>query len=237
MNDQLWASFQQLNKNRRAVKHFTPEEISSEDLHAILSEGLLAPSSFNLQPYELHCVKDKELCKKMSEACEDQRAAASATAFIVVVAKWQSIKEHCGLFLHNVETNDAYDARSKAYFLRRRKDIDRFVRFLPLRIFGGLKSLVSLFTRHMALTPLGKTGMHQWAARNSIFAAQTVLLAASARGIDSCPMEGFSPSKVAKTLGIKQGVISLVIALGKQDRSQPLTPHWRQPFEKMVVMH
>jgi hypothetical protein len=51
-------------------------------------------------------------------------------------------------------------------------------------------------------------------------------------------MEGFSPSKVAKILGIKGGlVIPLVIAFGKRNINEPLTPRWRLPYDKVVAVH
>ena len=128
--------------------------------------------------------------------------------------------------------------KSKAYHHSRRKEVVWFLRLMPLWIFGGLKIIISFFNAHFTLLPIGPSGLHHWATKNSIFAAQTLLLAASARGIDTCPMEGFSASKVAKVLGIERGVvIPLVIAIGKRNLDEPLTPHWRLPYDKVVVVH
>ncbi|MBX5483045.1 MAG: nitroreductase family protein [Myxococcaceae bacterium] len=73
---------------------------------------------------------------------------------------------------------------------------------------------------------------------DSMLAAQTLMLAASARGYDSCPMEGFNPIQVAKVLTIRRGaVIPLVIALGRRREGARVEPQWRRPFESAVVVH
>jgi nitroreductase len=238
MDKQNWEAFEKINNSRRAVKHFTGEAIADEDMKAILAAAQSAPSSFNLQQYELHWVRDKSVCKQMATACKDQRAAASAAAFVVVVAKWRGKIDHYDLFLKYVDSSNLYDEKSKAYHHGGRKKVAWFLRLMPLWIFGGLRIITSFFNSHLTLLPIGPAGLHHWAARNSIFAAQTLLLAASARGIDTCPMEGFSPSRVAKILAIKRGVvIPLVIALGKRNVNEPLTPHWRLPYDKVVAVH
>lgn len=228
MDEQCWKTFDRINRNRRAVKHFTRETLVDADVKDILAAARQAPSSFNLQPYELHWVRDLSVCDRMRAACKGQRAAATASAFVVVVAKWHNILETYTSFLQHVENSGLYDDRSKEYFCGRKKEIAWFPRIMPLWIFGWIRAIVSLFTRHLMLAPIGRSGLYQWAAKNSIFAAQTLMLAAQAKGIDSCPMEGFNPSKVAKILGEKRGVIPVVIALGKRDPNEPLTPHWRK---------
>ena len=238
MDKQTWQLFEKINNSRRAVKHFTNETIPDEDMKAILSAAQHAPSSFNLQPYELHWVKDKSICKQMAAACKNQQAAASASAFVVVVAKWKGLAAHYNLFLNYVDNSNLYDDTSKAYHHGRKKEVVWSLRLMPLWIFGGLKIIMSFFTSLFTLMPIGPSGLHHWASKNSIFAAQTLLLAASAREIDSCPMEGFSPFRVAKILGIERGVvIPLVIAIGKRDLSEPLTPRWRLPYNEVVVVH
>ena len=237
MDEQTWTTFDRISKSRRAVKHFNGEKLADSDVRDILCAAQQAPSSFNLQPYALHWVRDPSVCDRMRAACKGQRAAATASAFVVVVAKWHDVLETYCSFLQHVESSGLYDDRSKKYFLERRKEIAWFPRIMPLCIFGWIKAIVSLFTRHFVMAPIGNSGLYQWAARNSIFAAHALLLAAQAKGIDTCPMEGFNAFKVARILGVKRGVIPVVIALGKRKAGEPLTPHWRKSFDEAVNVH
>jgi nitroreductase len=64
------------------------------------------------------------------------------------------------------------------------------------------------------------------------------MLAAAARGVDSCPMEGFNARKVAKILQLPRGtVIPIIVALGIRRIDARLEPQWRRPFDKAVVVH
>ncbi|WP_277424393.1 nitroreductase family protein [Ralstonia solanacearum] len=90
----------------------------------------------------------------------------------------------------------------------------------------------------MSLLPVGHIGSRHWAARNAIFAAQTLMLGAAAKGIDSCPMEGFSASKVVKILGLPRGsVIPIVIALGYRADDARIEARWRRPMADVVISH
>ncbi|WP_395833685.1 nitroreductase family protein [Archangium violaceum] len=101
-----------------------------------------------------------------------------------------------------------------------------------------LRVLLSLFAPILSLLPIGPSGTRQWIARNSIFAAQTFLLAATARGFDTCPMEGFDALKVGRLLGLPRGsVISLVIAIGHRRADALVEPRLRRPFDEAVVVY
>jgi nitroreductase len=64
------------------------------------------------------------------------------------------------------------------------------------------------------------------------------MLGAAAKGIDSCPMEGFSASKIAKLLGLPRGsVIPIVIALGYRANDARIDDQWRRPVVEVVVSH
>ncbi len=235
--NKTWKIFQQINRNRRAIRHFSGEMISDEDMRAILSEAQLAPSSNNLQLYSLHWVKDAEICKAIAAACK-QSAGTSASTFVVLSTNWKSMKRNYNLFLDHLDTSNLYDEKTKIHYHGKEKQMKLANRFLSLRVLGFFKIILSWFTDQAALAPFGRAGIQQWAARNSIWAAQTLLLAASAKGIDTCPMEGFHPGKVAKAIHLKDGeVISIVISLGKRAKDARVNTQWRLPFHEAVVEH
>jgi nitroreductase len=63
------------------------------------------------------------------------------------------------------------------------------------------------------------------------------MLAASAYGLDTCPMEGFNARKVAKALRLPRDlVLPLIIAIGHAAADARCEPRWRKPLELAVEL-
>jgi nitroreductase len=233
-----WDAFQAANRFRRAIRKFGSTPIPEGDVQALLAEAAFAPSSGNLQPYELHWVRDADLKASIRLACNGQKAAASASDLVVVVASPALGKRTAVAQLAHVETSAALGAESKAYY---RKQIGMFQKILGVGsspLWSPVVLLLTLIRPSLSLLPVGHTGSRHWAARNAIFAAQTLMLGAAAKGIDSCPMEGFSAPKIAKLLGLQRGaVIPIVIALGYRAGDARIEERWRRPMADIVVTH
>lgn len=233
-----WDAFQAANRFRRAIRKFNSTPIPEEDIRALLAEAAFAPSSGNLQPYELHWVREPALRRSLALACNGQQAATSAADFIVVVAGPHLGRRTAAAQLAHVETSPKLGPDSKAYY---RKQVGKFQRILGVgssALWSPILFLATLVSPALSLLPIGHIGSRQWAARNSIFAAQTLMLGAAAKGIDSCPMEGFSAPKVAKLLELPRGaVIPLVIALGYRADDARVEEQWRRPAQDIVVPH
>jgi nitroreductase len=111
-----------------------------------------------------------------------------------------------------------------------------------LRPLEDLRTLLSSFAAWirpaLSLLPLGHLGARNWAARNATYAAQTLMLAVAAKGVDSCPMEGFSASKVVDLLGLRRGtVVPVVIALGCRAKEVRVERQWRRASAEVVLEH
>lgn len=233
-----WDAFQAANRFRRAIRKFQPRPVLEEDIHALLAEAAFAPSSGNLQPYQFHWIKTPDIKAKLALACNGQKAAASAADFIVVVASPALAKRTIAAQLDHIENALLLASESKAYY---RKQLGMFQRVLGVGssvLWSPLLLLLSWARPTLSLLPVGHTGGRHWAARNALFAAQTLMLAAAAKGIDSCPMEGFSASQVAKLLELPRGsVIPLVIALGYRADDARIEERWRLPMTESVICH
>jgi len=233
-----WDAFQIANHFRRAIRKFTSTAIPEEDVYALLAEAALAPSSGNLQPYQLHRIHEPSVRADIAAACNGQQAAASAPELIVVVANTAFAQQTALAQLAYVEASAALDPDSKAYH---RKQMGMFQKILGVgssALWSPLLLLAALIRPSLSLLPISHIGSRQWAARNAIFAAQTLMLAAAAKGVDSCPMEGFSASKIAKLLGLPRGsVIPVVIALGYRADDARIEKRWRRPMADIVVSH
>lgn len=237
-SQQTWQTFLAINHFRRAIRQFDPEPVAQQDIHALLCEAALAPSSGNLQPYQFHWVRTPALKTAVALACHGQKAATSASDLIVVTASPAIARRTAAAQLVHVDTSSHLTDRSKAYY---RRQIGKFQKILcigALPVWSPLLFLAALARPALALLPIGQTGSRHWAARNAIFAAQTLMFGAAAKGIDSCPMEGFSATRVAELLQLPRGtVIPLVIALGYRAGDAGVEERWRRPIRDLIHPH
>ncbi|MBE8591561.1 nitroreductase family protein [Pseudomonas sp. MAFF 301449] len=233
-----WDGFQAANRFRRAIRKFNSTPIPEGEVYALLAEAAYAPSSGNMQPYELHWIRDPALQVRMALACNGQKAAASAAEFVVIVASPALGLRTAKAQLAHVEGSSVLGVDSKAYY---RKQVGMFQKILGVGssvLWSPLVALAALIRPSLSLIPIGHVGGRQWAARNAIFAAQTIMLGAAAKGIDSCPMEGFSASQVSNLLQLPRGsVIPLVIALGYRADDARIEERWRNPLSDIIVLH
>jgi nitroreductase len=236
--DERWGAFRAINDARRAIRDFDGRPVPDEIVRELLAEAMLAPSSSNMQGYQLHWVRDAHTKAALANACNTQRAAVSAATLIAVVAGRDAAMRSIASMRRYVETTDGLDAQSKQYHAKALRSGRSFMQIAALPLWNPLKALLCLLFPSLTLIPIGPSGMRHWMARSSLYAAQTLLLAASAHGIDSCPMEGFSPSKVARVLDLPRGsVIPLIIALGYRRPDARVEPRWRRRFDEAVVIH
>lgn len=233
-----WAQFQTMNRQRRAIRDFDGAQISDDDIAAILAEAVLAPSSGNLQPYQLHWISDAEKKEKIAEACNSQKAAKTASTLIVVAANPTFGLTTASEQRAYVDGSESLEQRSKDYYHKQLSMFERLLKVGALSVWTPLVSIAAFFRPSLSLLPVGHLGSRHWAARNAVFAAQTLMLAAAAKGIDSCPMEGFSASKIARRLNLPRGtVIPLVIALGYRTTDARIEAQWRRSQNDLVIQH
>ena len=238
ITQQNWSAFQTINRYRRAIRKFNTTSIAEEDIQELLAEAMLAPSSGNLQPYQLHWIRSTEIKAEIAKACHGQQAASTAAEIIVISASAAIAKHTAAEQLAYVEASTSLESKSKAYY---RKQLGMFNKVLGLgasAIWMPLIYIASLIRPSLSLLPVGSIGSKNWAARNAIFSAQTIMLAAASKGIDSCPMEGFSASKIAKLLNLPRGtVVPIVIALGYRAADARVEAQWRRKLSHALVTH
>lgn len=233
-----WPLFQQINRSRRAVRDFATTPIAREDLDALLAEACLAPSSLGLQPYALHVVESGEVKTRLAAACNGQKAARTAASLVVVVTGPGLTRQRVAESHAHYQTDSSLPQSSRDYHLKELQPVALVHRWWLLPLLAIVRGLLVLLSPTRSLIPLGGQGLRQWAARSAMLAAQTLMLAASARGIDSCPMEGFRSPDVANILNLPYGVVPvLVIALGYRAENARIEPQWRRPPEQMIHRH
>jgi len=233
-----WAEFQAMNRQRRAIRDFNGVPIQDDDIAAILAEAVLAPSSGNLQPYQLHWISNAQTKEQIAVACNGQKAAKTAATLIVVAANPAFGLQTAAEQRAYVDGSAAFVQKSKDYYHSQLNMFERLLKMGTWPIWTPLVSIAAFFRPCLSLLPVGHLGSKHWAARNAVFAAQTLMLAAAAKGIDSCPMEGFSASKIARQLDLPRGtVIPLVIALGYRTVDARVEAQWRRAQTDLVIQH
>lgn len=80
------SSFLELAQQRRSIRHYLPEPVAEEDLHAILEAGRVAPSGNNLQPWRFIVIRDLEQRKRLAAISGNQQWMIEAPIVIAVIA-------------------------------------------------------------------------------------------------------------------------------------------------------
>jgi nitroreductase/dihydropteridine reductase len=170
------ASFLEPLQWRSATKSFDPaRSVSQEDLRDLLEVLRLAPSSFGLQAWKFLVVESASVKEALLPISFNQKQVIESSHVIVLCR--QSI------------VNESY--------------IDRYLeriastRQKPLEVLNGFKSIILDFIHRKT------EEQHQAWLKNQLYIALGFLLyAAAQKGIDACPMEGFSAEACDQLLNL-----------------------------------
>ncbi|MBS3810014.1 MAG: nitroreductase family protein [Desulfobacterales bacterium] len=205
--------FRQVIENRRAVNFFdTEKDVSEDQLRQILETAARAPSSFNLQPWSLMVLRDKEEKLRLQKHAWDQPKVSEAPVTMIILADM-----------------DGWQAGHR--FVE--KNFDSLVE-------TGMMSEGQRDWFHNACKNLYGASMERqmaFACKNTGFFAMALMLAAKDLGIDTHPMDGFDIDGVKKEFNIPENYwIPLLLSAGyfRSDKTM-LPPKWRKSFDEMVV--
>ena len=102
---------------RRAVRYYASTPISEEKVQECLKLATLAPTTYNMQLYEVYHITDKELLKKLGHACLDQQTATTAQQMVVFVARQDKHRLHAVIYSAIVrQRNKPSASRNKRSF-------------------------------------------------------------------------------------------------------------------------
>lgn len=202
-------------EQRTSAHHFKPDALPPGVLDQLLDLANRAPSAFNLQPWHFVVVQDPALRRQLQDVALGQGQPAEAPATVVFVADpdaWQ----------HNL---DDVIASSKAAGAMN-DDYEKLLRtVVPAQFDPGPLGLRHLFRRLGApilrlfkptpTVPSSDEDLRAHAVKNTMFAAENFVLAATAAGLDTCPMEGFDEERLKALLDIPERMsIPLMIPIG-----------------------
>lgn len=239
MHTSAWSSFEALVRSRRAIHRFDPRPVDPSDVEAILAAAQLAPSSFNLQPYSFLWVRTPALREQLAALCLGQAAARSAPELIVCVARWDRWRatgeEHLAWLREQAVPAATLNFHADIYAKMR-----VFFARGPFNVLGLARTLASALlglVRPVLRPPANRAEHETWAVKSAALACAHAMLAARARGLDTCPLEGFDARRVARLLGLRGDRYSLpmILALGYRDAGGRIDPQWRR--DRAAIVH
>jgi nitroreductase len=177
---------QKLNWRYATKKFDTSRKIPEAVWNALEQSLVLAPSSFGLQPWKFFVVRNADVRQKLVEHSWGQAQVADASHLVVLAIK-----------------KDVGEA-----------DVDRHIARMvevqqaPPEALQGLAKMIKGFL----VKPPYPLEMDAWSARQVYLALGQYMTSAAMLGIDTCPLEGFVPSKYDEVLGLTaQGYSTVVV--------------------------
>ena len=205
-------NFEQITKNRRSINFFDPDkEVTPEVIKKMVELASNSPSSFNLQPWNLVVLRDREEKEKLKALAWDQPKVVEAPVTMIVLADREGWKQgHPGLERNWQEmVKTGMPETKRDWFL------------------NATSSLYNWST----------DAKLAFAAKNAGFFAMSLMYAAVSLGLDSHPMDGFDHEGVKKAFNIPDRYwIPLLLAVGYKKPGLVLDPpKWRKTYEEIVV--
>lgn len=200
-------------KWRSATKKFdSSKKVSNEDLEKLIEAASLTATSGGFQPFKLVVVSSDEVKEKLVPVAYNQTQVGEAS-HVFVFALESNIDE---------TMVDAYMKLASE------------VRNQPLESLEGYSQSMKAWIGSM-----DDNQRYAWARSQAYIALGTVMTAAAAMKIDSCPMEGFVPDQFEEILDLKsknlQPVVILPIGYRSEEDVYSTLPKVRKSRENFVI--
>jgi len=198
-------------QERRSINFFEPGvEIADDTIRELLSLANLAPSSFNLQPWRVVVVKDKERKKALRKCAFDQPKVEEASVVLIIIADPDAVE------LHGERVLESW-AELGYLAGEEQKEVSRS---MMKQLYGDKTSL----TRKI------------FAAKNAALFAMNLMNAARGLGLETHPMDGFDEAAVKKAFGIPDDkIIPMLVAVGHLKKGVTLLPRaFRRDVEEFT---
>jgi nitroreductase len=229
---------------RRAVRVFRDAPIDPETVKKCIANGVLAPTSSNLQLWEFVHVTSPEILERLTAACFGQNAAKTARQIVVVVARrdaWRQRARANVAFL-----KEQFNGVTGEKWKRRERLAMKYYRQLIPTLYAEFFGLLG-WVRYFFFSALGLfrpvyrqvrlSDMRVVAHKSAALAAGNFMVSMAAVGYDTCPMEGFDSQRVKRVLNLPAGAeVTMVIGCGVRDSEKGVYgPRFRIPFEEVYL--
>ena len=202
--------FEQLAVARRSVRRFSDAAVPEEAMRSALRSAHLAPSSNNLQPWELHWVRRSSSRRDDAvTACLSQPAAATSSDLVFFIGRPDLLKDRAAALQAHFEAE-------------------------------GNEGTASYYRDQVAANIAGMSAEARaaWVDKSVALAAAQFMLAIKAAGFDSCPMEGLVPDKVRALFDLPQeAIVTMAISVGQGIPEGIYGPRLRFPLDNHLFQY
>ena len=172
---------------RYATRKFDPARIiDPETWHALEQSLVLAPSSVGLQPWKFYVIIDPAMKSRLTPAAFNQTQVNDCSHFVVFTVRQNLGADH----------------------------VDRHVARM-VEVLGVAPESLTRFSQ-MAIGNLEKARdearLDTWQSHQLYIALGQFIASAAILGVDTCPMEGFTPAKFDDILGLADTGYASVVA-------------------------
>ena len=183
-----------------------------------------APSGFNSQPYRLLMVSSVQAKEALAKCCHGRNADrvrdSDCTVLFLADREWGRDWTRFGKFLDARNEGNPIDKWMKrkipmlVLLFSSGYPLPRFlsapISFLVRSIIG----FIGAITRRRLLVPT-LSSAETWSTKNTMLVAMSYILAATSRGLATCPMEGVWVPGIKRALGIpRRYAIPLIVSTG-----------------------
>ncbi|MNL01603.1 NADH dehydrogenase [compost metagenome] len=215
---------------RRSIRKYKSTPVPAVVMDKALDAALLAPNSSNMQTWRIYWVNSSDIKKKMAEACLNQGAARTAQELVVFVADPSLWKISQQAVLKNF--GDTPHKTVLIYYTKLMPFLYSWRFLAPIKWLAF--NVAGLF-KAVPRKPWSSRDIEEIAIKSTALAAENFMLAISAQGFDTCPMEGFDESRVKNLLGLGwRARIVMVVSVGERDPEGLWGERFRLPKDIVV---
>ena len=175
---------------RRSINYFEPDqEIPEDKIIELLKLANLAPSSFNLQPWRLIVVRNKERKRALRACAMNQPKVEEASIVLIIIADPDGAE---------LNRERMLQSSMDLGYLKSEEQKDK-IRAMTVDLYGDKNSL----TRKI------------FAVKNAALFAMNLMNVARGLGLETHPMDGFNADCIKKEFGIPDDkIIPMLVAVG-----------------------
>ncbi|SFS90751.1 nitroreductase family protein [Marininema halotolerans] len=193
-------------KDRHSVRKYQPGiQMPEEDLQAILESAVMAPSSWNLQHWKFLVIQNQETKERLLPIAYNQEQVVDSSVVVAVLGDLEA----------NTNAEIIYSAAVEHGFMNQ-------------EVKEGLVGQIN--GAYEANPQIARDE----AIRNASLASMQLMLAAKAKGYDTCAMGGYDPVKFVEEFKVPERYVPvMLISIGKA--AAAAHGSGRFPVEQMIV--
>ncbi|WP_028400229.1 nitroreductase family protein [Ectobacillus panaciterrae] len=205
MSSTVQTDFFTVVRERHSVKHYdAAHKLSEQEIKELLEIANSAPSAWNLQHWKFLAITDQTAKAKLLPIAYSQTQVVEASVVVAILGDLQANLKAEAVFEPDVQAG-----------------------LLSEEVKANLVGQIEYTYANVPTAPRDE------AIRNASLAAMQLMLAAKAKGLDSCPLGGYDADKFVEAFGVPARYVPvMLVAIGKA--ATPARPSVRLPVEQTI---